>query len=117
MDAHIQLLLYVHLRVMNVREATLKHTDKSVGLNLSYKDWNQITSHVTFVYKLTCDWAERVPPVCFTPKETTSRCDRTQQQCETMMHQLRKSSHQSFVQSLSLILMTKHSTNFFFEVL
>ena len=31
-DAHIQLLPYVHLRVMKFREATLKSTDKSIRL-------------------------------------------------------------------------------------
>lgn len=44
-----------------------------------------LMSHVTPVYKLTCEWADWVPPAYFTPKETESWCDHTQRQCELII--------------------------------
>ena len=85
-DAHIQLLYYVHVCVMNTWEAKLNSTEESM--------WTQVTTQtglrsvwtlrdVTSVYKLTCDWSKGVPPRWLTPEYS---CDRTQQTCEVMMH-------------------------------
>lgn len=112
-DAHILLLLYVHLRVMNAREAALQSTDKFVWLNLSYKDWSQKDFDSWVIWTLL----------------TNSYCDGTEEVLSVTSHQRKlhlgvitlsssanddwKSSHQSFYKVSLPYWWQEHSNNFF----